>query len=427
MKKAIASAGLLALGAAGVYSARADWTAGPDKPWTISGTLRGFYDDNYDTQPNGTNKLSSYGYELAPSVSLNISSGPTLFTASYAYSMKYYEDRPGNKIDQTHDAELFLNHNFNDRYSGDLTESFVDSQEPEILGANGGAPLRANGDNYHNDAAINFHAQITKLLGFVVGYANNWYDYTGQLPNQVAGDPTYGTALNRFEHLVTLDSRWTIQPETVGVFGYQFNDVDYLSEASLAPVGQPFTSPSTRDSYSHSVYVGVEHTFRSDLTFSGRAGVQVVDYYQASPGSNPNSLGPYADLNLSYNYIDTGSLSLGFHQSKTQTVVAFDPTTGTFTADQETSTVYGSVTQTLTPLSPKLQATLTMMYQNLVYNGGGYNNQSDTYFSLGLNFAYQFTHYFSAEFGYDYDLYSSVVPGLGYDRNRVYIGVTATY
>src|SRR5262249_45623385 len=53
MKKIVASVGLVALGASGVQTAFAqDFSADNSKPWSISATLRGFYDDNVNTWPN---------------------------------------------------------------------------------------------------------------------------------------------------------------------------------------------------------------------------------------------------------------------------------------------------------------------------------------------------------------------------------------
>src|ERR1700756_3051979 len=106
MKNVIASAGMLALGAVVVQSVRADMAAAPEKPWTISGTLRGFYDDNYNTQPNGQLKKGSFGFEVRPQATYGYASGPTTFTASYTYDERYYAQRPGNKSDQSHDLEI---------------------------------------------------------------------------------------------------------------------------------------------------------------------------------------------------------------------------------------------------------------------------------------------------------------------------------
>jgi hypothetical protein len=49
------------------------------------------------------------------------------------------------------------------------------------------------------------------------------------------------------------------------------------------------------------------------------------------------------------------------------------------------------------------------------------------FYLVGLNCQYRFNPHFSAELGYSYDLLDSDIPGRGFDRNRVYAGVTATY
>jgi hypothetical protein len=261
----------------------------------------------------------------------------------------------------------------------------------------------------------------------VVGYQNSWYDYTG--PAATAGQPEYSAVLNRLEHLIILNTRWQIAEQTVGILGYNFGAVGYTSSTSLAPSGSPYASPAVRNDYSHYVYVGVDHSFRSDLSVSARVGAQIVDYYNSDEApNNPGSdVSPYASLSFNYTYMEGGVFNLGFTHAKNSTDVAFDAATGKLTFDQESSTVSASVTQVLTPLSPDLTATLSGTYQNSAYDGGGFNGDTDDYYTLGFNLTYQITHYISTEAGYNYDLLSSQVGGRGYNRNRVYIGVTASY
>jgi hypothetical protein len=78
-------------------------------------------------------------------------------------------------------------------------------------------------------------------------------------------------------------------------------------------------------------------------------------------------------------------------------------------------------------LSSKLLAALIAQAQISTFNGGGYNNEVDTTYSLGLNLSYTFNRHFSAEIGDNFDDLSSQVPGRSYSRDRVYMGVTATY
>ena len=125
--------------------------------------------------------------------------------------------------------------------------------------------------------------------------------------------------------------------------------------------------------------------------------------------------------------MENGSLTVGFRQAKNQTDVGANPN-GTLTQDQESSTVYANVNQVLTPVSPNLSASVNAQYQHSIYNGGSqFNNEADDYYLVGLNFTYQFTRYISGEFGYNYTYLISDIAFRGYDRNYVYIGVTATY
>ena len=50
MKRIVASIGLVAVGASGIQAALLPaLTKESGKPWSVSATLRGFYDDNFNT------------------------------------------------------------------------------------------------------------------------------------------------------------------------------------------------------------------------------------------------------------------------------------------------------------------------------------------------------------------------------------------
>jgi len=46
---------------------------------------------------------------------------------------------------------------------------------------------------------------------------------------------------------------------------------------------------------------------------------------------------------------------------------------------------------------------------------------------LGVSLEYRFSRYLSAHVGYNFDKLDSQVEGRDFDRNRVYIGLTAGY
>jgi Putative beta-barrel porin 2 len=449
MKRAIASASLLALGAA---SAAAQ-LVNADKPWSISGTLNGFYDDNINTAPEGPGRVDSFGIEVIPAGSVHLQSGPTTFVGSIVYDNSYYFER--RNTDQSLDLGLNLNQNFSSRFSADVNEHFILGQEPQILSGSGPVvtPLRSNGNNIHNIAGISFQAQVTRLFGLIFSYDNNIYDYQENAGNTVTpGSPSRSALLDYIQHTFTLDSTWTISDTTRGIFGYKFDAVLYNSPESIMddpngppfvdgyPYGGPFYFPSdARNNYSHFFYVGADEAFNPHLSGSARLGFQYVDYYQtgvqdpANPAifdrTSKNSIYPYVNLTANYTYANSGVLSFGFNYSLNQTDVAAsssDPTAGT-TLDQTSATVYLTATQQLTPLTPKLTASGTLQYQNSVFNGGPSDGEVDNFFTLNLGLAYAFTQHLSAVSSYNYTLLASDLNGRGYDRNQVYLGMKAAY
>jgi hypothetical protein len=449
MKRAIASASLLALGAVGATAQLVN----ADKPWSISGSLRGFYDDNINTAPSGPARVDSFGFDISPSAAINFVSGPTSLKGSYAYDNRYYFQR--RNTDQSHDFEMDLEHSFSARYSASLSESFVLAQEPEILSGTGAAvtPLRSNGNNIHNHIALNIQAQLTRLFGVIVGYNNDIFSFDENAGNTVTpGVPSRSALLDFIEHAFNIDTTWTLTEKTRGIFGYRFSALYYTSDESVEnslatppvtggyPFGGNFYFPSdSRNNYSHYVYIGADHTFNPYLSGSVRVGLQYVDYYQTglpdalNPAifdrSSHSSVSPYADLSLNYAYANSGQLTFGFHHSHNQTDLAanaVDPTAGT-TLDEESSVVYLTASQQLTMLTPKLTASGSLQYQNSSFNGGPSNDETDNFILLGLDLAYQFNPHLSAETGYNFDLLSSDIAGRGYDRNQIFVGIKATY
>ncbi len=442
MKKVIASVGLVALGASGVQAALdPGTTTDTAKPWSVSATLRGFYDDNVNgvasstPLPAGTRR-DSFGFEVSPSFLVSWPLEQTTITLGYVYSFKYYENKPyGNteNFDQTHDFNASLSHYFSERYQINVRDSFVIGQEPDILRAGNtyNTFQRISGDNMRNYGAINFEAQITPKLGTEVGYANTLWSYAnhtitpmvnadGTLPGTFT--PSYAGLLDSLDHVIHIDGRWQIQPQTIGILGYQYRQTDYTGGQQI---GGNLLNPSSimmsdiRDSHSHYVYLGVDHNFQPDLTGSVRGGARFTQYPNSSGQDNTS---PYGMASLRYTYRPESYLEAGFSYDYSPTDL-FNTTDrrNDLTLNGQSGSLFAALHHRITP---KLQGSLTAQFQDTTYYGGTYNGKSDLYYLLGLNLEYRFTRNFSAQLGYNYDLVNSDTPGRGYDRNRVYLGFT---
>lgn len=415
MNKIVASLGIVALGAASIQSASAQGTGAPaSKLWNVSLTLRGFYDDNPTTAPDGVDKDEVMGLQVSPAVGLNwVGDQGTAISLGYRYGLKYYGKHigsPGKNADHDHTFNMSLEHAFSERYKISLTDAFVIGQEPDALRVGSLAAVqRIPGNNVRNYATANFNAQLTPVFGTEIGYANQLFDYEPEVAS---------TVLDRVEHYVHIDGRWTIQPTTVGVLGYQYGQTIYSRNGDL---GFGFMS-SDRNSRSHYGYVGLDHTFRPDLTGSVRGGVQVADFY--NDDNYDAELSPYVQASLKYTYAPESYLQLGLTQSRNATdVLGVDG--NDFVHDSDTTVVFGSIMHRIVP---NLFGGLNGTFQNTAFNGGTLDGDTEQYASIGVNLQYRFNAYLSSEVGYNYDsLLNSDVDGREYDRNRVYIGVTASY
>jgi hypothetical protein len=432
MNKIVASIGLVALGATGVQAQYASPISMlPSKPWSVAATLRGFYDDNIDTVPSGGNRVGAFGFEVSPSISTDWAFEQTLIVATYSYALNYYSVTPyGNSVpyDQEHTFTAEIDHNFNERYQLRVNDSFVIGQEPDTLRAGNAFsnPYRVPGNNIVNYGTITLNAQMTPLFGLQLGYANALYHYVDRdyfiLADSVA--PSNSGDLDRIDQTAHIEGHWNMLPETVGVLGYAYEQVDYTGNQPIAmsEAGNLVYSDS-RNVQSHSLYIGADHSFRPDLSGSVRVGAAYYDYY--NDPNHTTSFGPTAQASLQYIYAMESYVQIGFQEARTATDLT-GQSDGQYVNDMQTSVLYGSIRHRI---APHLFGSITGTFQNGIYNGGGpmYDGKSEQYYLLGLDLEYHFNPHLAANIGYDYNRYDSQVGGLSYDENKVYMGITATY
>lgn len=403
MKRILASIGLVAIGASSLY---AQDSAEKVKPWSISGSLRGFYDDNYATQVSSA-KQGSWGIEVSPSAKFKYDSGQTQVDAGYTYDLKWYE-KPDNE-DQSHQFHVGLNHKLTERYSLRASDTFVIAQEPELLsGGIVASPLRSTGSNIHNDGNFGFLTAVTEQFGVDLTYDNNLYSYQ---------EETRAAQLDRDEHLAGIDLRWKFIPTTVGVLGYRYGETDYSHKVLQDSFGNAIES-SQRNSRSHYFLAGVDEDFTSQLKGSVRVGAQYFDYYKE--GKTQTS--PYADASLAYTYLKGDSITVGVKHMHSATDILGNLYTDPV-LDEEATVPYVSWTHKITP---DLTGNVVGQFQRGSFNGGSYDGQTEDYYTISANLSYAINKFVSAEAGYSFDDLESSV-GRSYTRNRVYLGVRATY
>ncbi len=462
MRKFFASVGLIAAGTASLQAAYApDWSSTSASMWSLSGTLRGFYDDNYNTVSSGPSKRGSFAFEVSPSFSLNVPLQQTELGLRYTYGLYYYQDRKTlgeNPVDQTHQFDLWVDHAFSERWQARVQDSFVVGQEPELIDPNTSLTTRTEGNNISNTGSLTLNTVWTRLFSTVLGYQNTIYDYENSggtatppvpsvypyffFPGSVGSPGLVVTSLagllNRIEQSVWLNLQWQVRPETMVLVGGNFGLVNYTGNEPVAYFSpfpyDPNTSilyhSSDRNSRSYTGYLGFQHAFLPNLSVNAQGGFQYSETYN-DPLSSP-SLAPYAVMSATYTYAPGSYAQIGFTESQSATDEITPDAQGRITQSQESSTVYASINHKLTP---KLLGSVIGRWQHSVYNGGFYNNQASDYYSLGVNLSYSFNQHLSVDAGYNFDDVVSQIPGNivsqisgnGYTRNRIYLGVTAAY
>ncbi len=416
------------------------------KWWTVSASLRGFYDDNYSFQPSGPNKQGSEGIEVSPTLSINLPLEQTLIKADYTYRLSYYGDRPDSAIDQYHDFFARVNHRFTPMQTLNLEENFTFSNEPQIGGTTAAQPtFRRDSDWLRNRFATAYNTRINPRVGIEAGYEITAYDYVedqGTLTtytNQVGlanrtdlvdvpADSLSGL-LDRVEHLFRLEPQYYFSATTFGFLGYQFGFQDYNSKNKVSALvdnpqygnvpGAPekvlLPMPgSIRDTVTHYGYLGAEHEFSRLLRTAARLGFIYADHYNLEE----TSLSPYVDLSLTYNYLPGSSARLGLKHDRSAT----DNATA---ADQLATTTFISVNHRITP---RITASTLVTYQLSELSGGLQDGSTYNYVTFSLALDYKITENLFANAAFQFDDISSD-SGVYQDarRNRVWMGLRVAY
>jgi hypothetical protein len=132
------------------------------------------------------------------------------------------------------------------------------------------------------------------------------------------------------------------------------------------------------------------------------------------------------DLSASYTYLPGSYVQVGFTHDINSTDQVSPDSKGSITDFAESSVGYMAVNHRITR---KLMGSLIGRCQYSTYQGGLADSETSTTYGLGFNLHYDINQHFGVEVGYNYDHMTSDknVSDGSYERNRVYLGLTATY
>ncbi len=440
MKNIFKTAGLAAVAVAGYCTTSTAQTVTVDdsKWWEVSASLRGFYDDNYTAAPSGAvvplagggfapAKRDSFGFEVRPGVTLAHQGEQHLLKLQTQYAARYFEDRDNEPWDHGLFADLLGEYKLSENHVVRLNDTFTWTQEPVLVDRGGviTAPLRGDGTNKKNSADLKYVGQFTPLVGLEVGYANVWYDY------ETDGAGSFSALLDRMEHTLRGETRWTISPSLAGILGYWYEIVDFDGGQPMVAGGNPALDSTKRNSRSHYLVTGADYTMSSHTFFSLRGGAQNVTYNEIA--GEPDQWNPFADLSGTVEYAEGSYVRGGVRYGRNRTdalvtlallgapagIVESD-----LTIDQESYTAYAVVSHKITEA---LTGRLSGQAQLGSFDNGVYNNTDENIYILGVSLTYDLTQNLALETGYNYDRVDSDTANRSYTRNRVFLGVRGQF
>jgi Putative beta-barrel porin 2 len=411
MNKLVVSVGIIALGSSMGHAVETGALNAQQtkKAWSMSASLRGFYDDNF--RSSNANKQSSTGFEVSPSVDFGV--------AGYDFMARYYEKSVNGASDHsdfTHQFNLAATHAFSERVRMNAGEQFVVGQEPDLLSQGGtiATPQRISGNNYRNTANVGVNVQATSLLGLGATYDNTIVDYEDQ------GVASLSSKLDRMEHSVGLNAQWTLSQQTAALMGVIIGRTEHSSTESIDSTFNILAE--RRDSRSLVLNGGLQHEFSSQLSGSFLVGGQRIEF-----PNDPNSdtkWSPWVQSSLTYQYQTQTKLGCGFSYNRSVSDVVAANTGTDFVRDSETASVYASLSH---EIAQHLTGSGSIRYQSSKFNGGSADGQKDNFLLLTLGLAYDFNPNLEGNIGYNFDDLSSDQAGREFSRNKFYVGVTAKY
>ena len=360
------------------------------KPFTISATLREIYDDNIFTAK--TNTVSSFETEFSPSILLDFPMQDSEFTARYTFGVTYYENRPGDSFDYTHEFAAQYKHSFSDRFNMNVAEDFRYFTEPSLF-ESVGTPYRS-GAYYDNMINLGFNGQWTPLFGTSTTYANNIIKYE---TNSIA------TGQDNVENTISQSFLFAILPKVNLVFGAIYDDTSYDS------IARGYTS-YTGDT-------GLDWQALPTLSIGGRVGASYTDAEQAG-----STVTPYGAVTVNWQLGARSSLKFDY----THSVVPTDLVSaeGQVADRFDTTFTYN--------ISPKLNVHLDGIFtygqytQDLTAPGTTPNFNEDD-FGLDTGVVYHLNNLIDLSAGYLLSGVSSQLSIRDYTRDQIYVGVRGTY
>ncbi len=272
---------LLASRAFAVYAPIPEQEQGEDLTVSAKGGL------SYDSNLFGgaTGEVDSMIWEFAPRVAYNASvTDQTFFAAAYGLTLNHFDNRPGDKLLDSHDVSLRVAHAFSQASNIDINEVYMMSRNPESLLA--GIPLSPDQSFGRNQLDVRYVTPLSPKIGLTV---------KARTVNFLYRTATLGRSLDRTENLYGISSDYAILPEVKLVAEYRHQDVFYRKLGEVKNKSSDF------------VMGGFDYSVARKLSVNTRLGAEF-----RRRAAETDTTVPYAEFSFKYDYAESSFVTGGY-------------------------------------------------------------------------------------------------------------------
>ncbi|MEY2530526.1 MAG: hypothetical protein QOI96_611 [Verrucomicrobiota bacterium] len=366
-------------------------------PFHVSASVRGGYDDNITTSKIDPQK--SWFTNTGLALTYDFGSPRTQLSLQTGGGFTYYWDHPNNVgfDNNDYDVNAYLSLSLIHKATPRLTLSVVGyatyQTEPDFtlaLGLN-----RRSGNFFYTQDKFTVAYLWTPRFSTATSYTFGALNYD---------DSSIGFFEDRIENTVGNEFRFLIWPTTTLVAEYRFQIVTYDNDIM-------------RDSTTHFLLGGFDHSFSPRFSASFRGGAEFRDYEDG-----PNRSSPYFEGTLNYALGKNTSIAWTNRYGIEEPDVQLNPSRKTFRTGLRVKHDF----------TPRITGNLALYYENDDYDSvntptvfsAGFNEEA---FDAAVSFRYAITRFLGLEAGYNHTEVSSDIFLREYSRNRYWGGVNLAF
>ncbi len=352
-------------------------------------SVRTGYDTNVYTAPDDAEIEESLFSGVSGAFTYNFGNQRTQLSLGATAGADYYFDVSDDELFYNFGLNLGVTHLLTPRLTVGFSTNTTYQSQPDFSIAF--ASTRQSGEYFYSSNRVFGTYLWTPKLQTVTGYTLGFilYDESG-----------IASTGDRMEHNFSQEFRflWTPTTTVIGEYRYGFSSFD---------------ENSANDNQSHFALVGLDHRFSPSSSMTSRVGAQFTTF-DADEAEDVTV--PYAEFSFNYQAGDRTLLSwynrLGLEQSELRTA-----------NERYTYRTGLAVRQGFTA---RLNGKLGAYYSHDEYSGTG-EDFSDDSIDISTSLEYLFSRLFSVAVGYQYSSVFGSTDDRGYDRNKFYLSLNASF